>query len=340
MKHLRRFLALAAALLALAAVAPSPSAQDRGDADGQARMRAHRPSVPGVHGLVTSANPLASMAGMRILLAGGNAFDAAVAVATTLNVVEPTSSGIGGNGFATVFDKASGKVWSLSMAGAAPKALEAGSMTADLLDSGIKAGIVPGNLGGYLAILDRFGSMTLAEVLAPAIEYARDGHPINDSFASGVRGRQKVFAGFPTTAAVFMPGGHVPVSGESFRLPALAATFQKLVDAEQAAASGGASRSAAIQAAFDRFYKGDIADAFDRFFREQGGYLRKEDLAAYQPRWDAPVHTTYRGYDIYSNPATSRGGIEVLMQLNLVEGFDLKAMGAESPEALHVLAEA
>ncbi|MGE3277732.1 MAG: gamma-glutamyltransferase [Vicinamibacterales bacterium] len=337
MKHFTKPTLVLGALLLFIAL---PLAQDRGDADGQARMRAHRPSVPGVHGLVTSAHPLASMAGMRVLLDGGNAFDAAVAVAMTLNVVEPTSSGIGGNGFATVFDKKTGKVWSLSMAGAAPKALDASAMTAETLDSGITAGIVPGNLGGYLALLERFGTKSLGEVIAPAIEYARDGHPINESFANGVRGRQKTFAMFPTTAAVFMPGGKVPVNGEIFRLPALAGTLQKLSDAEAAALAGGVSRQAAIQAAFTRFYRGDIAEAFDKFFREQGGYLRKEDLAAYTPRWDEPVHTTYRGYDIYSNPATSRGGIEVLMQLNLVEGFDLKALGAGSPEALHLTAEA
>src|SRR5262245_11041797 len=123
-------------------------AQDRGDAGGQASIKAMRPSVPGVHGLVTSAHPLASRAGMRILLAGGNAFDAAVAVAAVLNVVEPQSSSIAGNGFATMFDKKTGQVYSLAMAGATPKGLVVSEMTPETLNSGMKAAVVPGNIGG------------------------------------------------------------------------------------------------------------------------------------------------------------------------------------------------
>ncbi len=315
-------------------------AQDRGDADGAARVQAHRPAVPGVHGLVTSAHPLASMSGMRILLDGGNAFDAAVAVAATLNVVEPQSSGIGGNGFATVYDRTSGKVWSLSMAGATPKALTPATMTPATLDTGMKAGIVPGNLGGLIAMLDRFGTKRLADVLAPAIAYAEDGHPANDGYVSAIRSQRKDLARFPTTMRVFMPNGEPPATGEMVTNRDLAATFRKLVDAEQAALAKGQSRSQALGAASDRFYKGDIAQEFDRFFRENGGFLSAADMAAFAPAWQEPLHTTYRGYDIYANPATSRGGFEVLMQLNLVEGFDLKALGPDSPQALHLEAEA
>ncbi len=315
-------------------------AQDRGDANAQAGVRALRPAVPGVHGLVTSAHPLASMAGTRILLAGGNAFDAAVAVAAVLNVVEPQSSSIAGNGFATIFDKKTGQVHSLAMAGAAPKGLKVAEMTPDTLDAGMTAAVVPGNIGGLIAMLSRFGSKSLAEVLAPAIEYAEQGHPANDGFVAGVRSGAKLLAKTPTSAALFLPGGVPPVAGAMVRNPDLASTFRKLADAEQAALKKGATRPAALQAAHDRFYKGDIAQDIAAYFKANGGVLSADDLAAYLPRWETPLHTTYRGYDVYSNASTSRGGFEVLMQLNLVESFDLASMKYGSPQALHVLAEA
>lgn len=315
-------------------------AQDRGDAGAQGSVRAMRPAVPGVHGLVTSAHPLASMAGTRILLAGGNAFDAAVAVAAVLNVVEPQSSSLAGNGFATIFEKKTGTVHSLHMAGAAPRALKVEEMTPETLGSGMKAAIVPGHIGGLIAMLDRFGSKSLGEVLAPAIEYADNGHPANDGFAAGVRSGQKRLAQTPTSAALFLPAGKLPAAGEIVRNRDLAATLRKMVDAEHAALTRGASRAAALKAAHDRFYTGDIAAEIARYFRDNGGILGEADLAAFSARWEAPLHTTYRGYDVYSNGSTSRGGFEVLMQLNLLEGFDVAAMQPNSPDAIHLMAEA
>jgi gamma-glutamyltranspeptidase/glutathione hydrolase len=326
--------------LGLALALSSVRAQDRGDANAQASMKAMRPSVPGVHGLVTSAHPLASMAGMRILLAGGNAFDAAVAVATVLNVVEPQSSSIAGNGFATVYDKKTGQVHSLAMAGAAPKGLVVSEMTPETLNAGMKAAVVPGNIGGLIAMLDRFGSRSLAEVFAPAIEYAEQGHPANEGFAAGVRSGQKLLSRTPTSAALFMPGGKMPQAGEMVRNPDLAATLKKMAEAEQAALKKGAARSAALKAARDRFYKGDIAQDIADYFKTNGGIMTMADLAAYEAQWETPLHTTYRGYDVYSNASTSRGGFEVLMQLNLLEGFDLTAVKPGSPQVLHLQAEA
>ena len=144
--------------------------QVQGQSDS--RLKAHRVSVPGVKGLVTSANPLPSIAGTQMLMKGGTAADAAVAVATTLNVVEPQSSGSGGNGFMTIYEKSTGKVYSLGTTGAAPNALNPKLMTPETLSAGIKAGIVPGNIGGWIVALDRFGKLSLAEVLEPAIGYA------------------------------------------------------------------------------------------------------------------------------------------------------------------------
>src|SRR5581483_3328254 len=145
---------------------------------------------------------------------------------------------------------------------------------------------------------------------------------------------------FPTTAKVFLPDGRAPQAGELWKNPDLARTLLKTLEAEQNALKQKKSRADAIQAASDRFYKGDIAQEFDRFFKENHGALAAADLAAYKPQWTEPVHSTYRGYDVYSNPATSRGGIELLMQLNLVEGYDLAKLGVNSADALHLLIEA
>lgn len=299
-----------------------------------------RPAVTGLHGIVAAGHPIASSAGLQMLLKGGNAFDAAAAVGAMLGLAEPEMNGIGGNGFMTVFDKKSGKVMSLSMTGAAPKLLNPAEMTPETLNAGMKAGIVPGNLGGYLSALERFGTMTVADVFAPAIEYAEKGYPIDPMLAQSIdRGKGNI-SKYPTTAKIYLPGGQPLKAGDLLKNPDYAATLKKMVEAEAQAKAKGANRAAAIKAAADRFYRGDIADEFDRFFRENGGVLRKDDLAAYQPQWTEPLHTTYRGFDVFSNPSTSRGGFEVLMQANLVEGFDLKSFGPASAKRLHAEIEA
>ena len=312
------------------------------DAAGPAAqsLAVYRPAVQFVHGGVTAGHPLASMAGLRILLQGGNAADAAVATLSTLHVMRPQSSGTGGNGFFTIYDKATDRVYSLGATGAAPMAIDPGQMTRESLNHGIHAGVVPGLFGGWVAVLDRFGTMSLSEVLEAAIDYAENGHPIEESVARSIAGARERFEQFPTSASFFLPGGKVPEPGEMFRMTDLANTFRKVVEAEQQALRAGKSRSEALQAAFGRFYKGDIAQHMARFYQENGGDFSVEDFAAYEPIWAEPVHTTFRGYDIYSSPSTSRGGFEVAMQLNLVEGFDLKSLGHNSAEVLHLLAEA
>jgi len=337
-----RFRIAAVGIGIAAAVATAQlNGQDPDGGAGRGRpLAAYRPAVPGVHGLVSAGHPLAAIAGLQVLMKGGNAIDAAVAVGVVLNMMEPQMNGIGGNGFMTIFDKKSGKVHSLAMAGATPKALKAEAMTPQSLSQGIDAGIVPGNFGGYLVALERFGTMKLADVLASGIDYAQNGYPIDASLATAISRAQANLSKHPTTAKVFLPAGRAPEPGEVWKNPDLAATLKKAVEAETLALKQGKSRVDAIEAAFDRFYKGDIAQEFDRFFKANKGAMTAADLAAYRPQWQEPVHVTYRGYDVYSNPATSRGGIELAMQLNLVEGFDLAKMGAGSPEALHLLIEA
>ncbi|MYE35424.1 MAG: gamma-glutamyltransferase family protein, partial [Gemmatimonadales bacterium] len=291
---------------------------------------AHRPAVPGPNGLVTAGHPLASMAGLRMLMAGGNAADAAVATLATLNVVRPQMSGMAGNGFVTLYDAVSDRVYSLGATGAAPLAIDPASRTADELNKGIHAGVVPGLFGGWIALLDRFGTMSLAQVLAPAIDYAENGHPIEASVVAAIESHRELFESFPSSRRMFLPRGRVPEPGETFRMPDLANTLRKVVEAEQEALAAGKTRSEALQAAFDRFYRGDIAEEMAQFYAENGGDFTTEDFARYEPIWAEPIHTTYRGYDIYTSPPTSRGGLEVAMQLNLVEGFDLGALGAGS----------
>jgi gamma-glutamyltranspeptidase/glutathione hydrolase len=314
--------------------------QQAAEAPASSRPGLTRPAVAGRHGLVTTGHPIASSAGLQILIKGGNAFDAVAAVGAMAGLGEPEMNGIGGNGFMTVFHKATNTVWSVSMAGAAPKGIVPAEMTPETLNAGMKAGIVPGNLGGYLSALERFGTMSLAEVFAPAIETAEGGYPIDPMLALSIGRGQKNLARYPTSAAIFLPGGAPLKAGDLLKNPDYAATLRKLVEAEQQALKAGASRAAAIRAAADRFYKGDIAQEMDRFFREQGGVLRASDLAAYAPEWTQPLHTTYRGYDVYSNPATSRGGFEVLMGANLIEAVDMTAAGPNSPAALHAIIEA
>jgi gamma-glutamyltranspeptidase / glutathione hydrolase len=342
MAHMKQRAAIAALVVAASfGVSVNLNGQDPDGGAGRGRpLAAYRPGVPGVHGLVTAGHPLAAMAGLQVLMKGGNAIDAAVAVGATLNMMEPQMNGLGGNGFMTVYDKKSDHVYSLAMAGAAPKALKAEAMTPETLNAGIDAGIVPGNFGGYLIALERFGTMGVADVFASAIDYAEHGYPIDPSLATAIARAKKSLEKYPTTAKVFLPGGRAPEPGELFKNPDLANTMKMAVEAEKTALTHREARAAAIEAAFDRFYKGDIAQEFGRFFKEQHGVMTAADLAAYRPEWQEPVHVNYRGYDVYSNPSTSRGGIELAMQLNLVEGFDLRRLGANSPEALHLMIEA
>jgi gamma-glutamyltranspeptidase/glutathione hydrolase len=339
---IRRYLVSVLVLLLIVSITPGDLlAQDPDAGANRGRpLPAYRPAVPGIHGLVAAGHPLAAMAGMQILLKGGNAVDAAVAIGAALNMMEPQMNGIGGNGFMTLYDKKTAKVYSLAMAGAAPKAIQPATMTPESLDWGMQAGVIPGNFGGYLIALQRFGTMSLAQVFAPAIDYAEHGYPMDRTLATAIGSMQSKLEMYPTTAKIFLPNGKAPQAGDIFKNPDLATTLKKAVEAEQAALKQGKSREAAIQAAYDRFYKGDIAQEFDRFFKENHGLITAADLAAYKPEWSEPLHSTYRGYDIYSNPSSSRGGFELEMALNLVEPYDLGKMGPDSPEALHLMIEA
>lgn len=330
-----------AALSALPFRAAAQSGDRAPDAPrtGMAAVAQHRVEVPMPNGGVSAGHPLAAMAGTRMLMLGGSAADAAVAAMAVMNVVEPWASSAAGNGFATCLDRKSGKVLSLAFTGGAPRLLD-DEVDAVQLDRGQKAVAVPGAFGGWIALARRFGRLALSTLLEPAIGYARDGHPLDPSIAMFIKRAQQTLAQYPTTAAIFLPGGAPPAPRSIFRNVPLARTFQALVDAEAKALKGGADRDRALQAAYDYFYSGPIAQEMTRYSEREGGWLRMEDMRGYAPKWADPVTTNYRGLDVYCSPLTSRTGLEMCEQLNIVEGFDLAALPADGPQATHLLAEA
>jgi len=315
-----------------------PKAPDAPES-GADKVPAYRVETPGPHGVVSAGHPLAATAGLRILMQGGTAADAAIAVMATLNVVEPWASSIAGNGFATVHERATGKVKALKFGGAAPLALDSTS-DPENYDWGVKAATTPGAFGGWIELARKHGKLSLAQCLAPAIDYARNGHPIDPSIARIIGLVQKKISVHPTTAAIYLPDGKAPEPRQLLKNEHLAQTFESLVKAEQGALASGADRDTSLKAALDYFYKGPIARELDRFFKEVGGWLRYEDMAAYKAEWDTPVSTTYRGHEVFSTPLTSRGGLEVCMQLNLIERFNMAALGRQTASSVHVMAEA
>jgi gamma-glutamyltranspeptidase/glutathione hydrolase len=298
----------------------------------------HRVEIPLVNGGVAAGHPLASMAGLRMLMQGGTAADAAVAVMAVLNVCEPWASSAAGNGLATVLDKKTGKIISLAFTGAAPRLLD-DTASGPELTAGPKAVVTPGSFGGWIELTRRFGRLPLSKLLEPAIGYARDGHPVDPSISQTIARQAAQLGKYPTTAAIFLPGGKAPPPRSMFKNVPLSRTFQALADAETAALKSGASRDKALTAAYDYFYKGPIAQEMTRHSQATGGWLRMDDMAAYKPRWAEPVATKYRGLDVICAPLTSRTGLETCEQLNLLEGFDIASMPADSAQAVHLIAE-
>jgi len=294
----------------------------------------------GTRVMVATAHSLATQAGIEILRKGGNAFDAAVAVAATLNVVEPSRSGMGGVGFMTLYVAKTGEVVSLQMTGAAPYAATPDRFKSKRdQEAGYLAGVVPGNFGGWIYLLDKYGTMSLADVFATAIEYAEQGFPVDSYLGETLGDSRSNLEIFPTTAAVFVPNGALPKEGERLVQKDLGNTFRRILAVETAMRKAGKTRSQALMAAYDFFYKGELAQEFAAFYKENDGLFTLKDFADYQPAWVKPVHTSYKEYEVYSNGPTSRGGIQTLMNLNLLESYDLKAMGLNSAGYIHLLAE-
>jgi gamma-glutamyltranspeptidase/glutathione hydrolase len=274
----------------------------------------------GTRGVVTSAHPLASMAGIQMLLAGGNAVDAAVAVASTLNVVEPFMSGAGGIGLMLISRARTRERHVLDFVGGAPRAAATtGTTEADLV-GGPKSCATPGNLGGWLAALERFGSMPRDTVLAPAIAMADGGVPLTWKNVEFFEKARETLGRSREAQRLYLGNGG-PRPGQVVRYEELARTFRQV-------AEGGA----------DAFYRGPIAKVIATAVREAGGWLDESDLAAFEPTWRVPATITYRGREVASMPPPF-SAFQLLETLNVMEGFDVAGWGHNSAEYLHHLIE-
>jgi gamma-glutamyltranspeptidase/glutathione hydrolase len=300
-----------------------------------------RPVIRGTQYAVVSMKPQASQTAENILRVGGNAFDAVVAGQAVLGLVDCPMNGVGSDAVLLVYDAKSRKVYSINAEGAAPKLATiewykqnaGGKIPAS--DTLLSASL-PGAVDAWYTLLDRWGTMTFAQVLQPAIDLAEKGFPVSDSLARAIKVTRKIQK-YPTTVKLFHldKGGLEP--GEIWRNPDLAATLRKLVEAEKAASGQG--RAAGLRAARDRFYKGDIARAMGDFSEKNGGLYRYEDFAAYTAKVEEPVSVDYKGYRVYKNASSTQGPAE-LIALNLLAGYDLKAMGLNSPDYIHTSVEA
>ena len=285
-----------------------------------------RSEVIAPHGMVAASQPLAAQVGLDILKAGGNAIDAAVAVNAVLGLVEPHMNGVGGDLYALVWDAETEQLYGLNATGRAPYEINRETLVRQgysrMPGSGPLTWTVPGAVDGWHELLQRFGTMTLAEVLAPAIRYALDGFPVSEIIQRQWAGSMPSLAQWPDSAATYLPGGRPPGVGEVFRNPRLAATYEAI-------AQGGR----------DAFYKGDIARRIVSFSEANGGYFTMADFEDHSSVWVDPVSTSYRGYDVWEVPPNS-SGILALMILNIMEGYDVAALGKNSADAIHLYAEA
>ena len=299
-----------------------------------------RPVIRGRVAAVSSMRAQATEAARKILDAGGNAFDAAVAGQAVLGITDFADNGLGSDAVALVYVAREKKVYSVNAEPRAPKLAtiewyEKNSSGKIPESDGLLSGGLPGVLDAWYVMLDRWGTMSFEQVLQPAIELAENGFPLGESSAEDIALTKKILK-YPTTVKVYMPDGKLPKPGDVFRNTDLARTLRKLIEAERANKTKG--RHEALKAARDRFYKGDIARELASFSEANGGLFRYEDFAEYTAEIETPVSIDYRKYRIYKNPSASQGPAE-LIALNLLEGFDLKALGHNTPDFLHTSVE-
>ena len=344
-----RRIALALAAVAVIAVSaqqtqrPRTNAADAGDAESAPRPanQTMKQLVRGTDYAAASMMPQATLAAEHVLRAGGNAFDAIVAGQAVLGLVQPAMNGMGSDATLLVYDAKAQKVFSINAEGTAPKlaTIEWYKTNKDgkiPVNDSLLAGTVPGVMDAWYILLSRWGTKSFAEVLQPAIDLAERGVPIAQAFNSPQLTR--LFPKYPSTAKLYgTPDGQRWKDGDVWKNPDLARTWRRLIEAEKEAAPNG--RQAALKAARDRFYKGDIAREMAKFSEENGGLFRYEDFAEYTAKVEEPVSTTYRGYTVYKNASSSQGPAE-LFALNMLEGYDLKKMGLNSPDFIHTSAEA
>lgn len=302
------------------------SAQDR----VTGALHATRSVVMAQNGMAATSHPLATQIGLDILKNGGNAIDAAIAANAALGLMEPTGCGIGGDLFAIVWDAKSKKLYGLNASGRSPLSLTLDYFEQENIDKIPALGplpvSVPGAVDGWFELHEKFGSMTMQDILAPAITYAENGFPLTELIAWYLqRGVERYLAhGFPNIEDTYIKqnNGRLPGEGELFRNPYLAETYRKI-------AAGGR----------DVFYRGELAEIMTGFIQEQGGFLAMEDMIAHRSEWVAPVSVNYREYDIWELPPSGQG-ITALQMLKILEGFDFSQIEFGSAEHLHLFTEA
>ncbi len=289
-------------------------------------IRATRSPAVGRHGMIATSQSLASAAGLKVLQTGGNAIDAAVTAAGVLAVVEPSMNGIGGDLFALVYDATTRQVHALDASGRAPAAATPEEFARrglqEMPGDGPLSVDVPGVVSGWHALLTRFGTISLAQALAPAISYAHDGFPVAELMAAEWREAVPKLSADAAAAATFLPQGTPPAMGDIFANPRLARSLELI-------ATHGP----------DAFYTGPIAEALAADMKARNGLLTAQDLAAHTVDWVDTITVNYRGYDVHELPPSTQGFVALEM-LNILEGFDLRALGHNSADYLHVVAEA
>ena len=310
-----------------------------------AQGRTVKPVLHGRHWVAITGKPLAATAGALTFQRGGNAVDAACAMLAATSTMWDVLSW-GGETQALIYNPHTGKVIGVNALGVAPT----GATPELFRQRGMKyppeygplAAVTPGTPGGLLVMLAEYGKLSLAEVLEPAIQMA-DGYPIEAQTANSIEANKARIREWPYSRAVFLThpdrARQAPDAGEIFRQADLAATLRKLVEAERQALAQGKSRREAIMAAYDRFYRGDIAQELVRGTREQGGLITMEDLARWEVKIEEPASTTYRGVTVYKLREWTQGPA-MLQALNLLEGFDLRAMGYNSARYVHTVYQA
>jgi gamma-glutamyltranspeptidase/glutathione hydrolase len=290
--------------------------------------------------LVVSGHYWASLAGFQVLEVGGNAIDAGVATGLAIDVLESQFVGFGGVVPIVLYLAETQDVMVVSGVGPWPRAASAQyfrALHAGRIPDGILQTVVPAAPANWIAVLARYGTMSFGDVAASAIRFARDGFPTYPFFAEILDGRQDEIRQWPGTAAIFLAGNRVPVVGEMFVQTDLARSLQYMADEERAHAS--CDRLSGLRRAHKAFYRGDIGTAIVRHQRENGGWLAEQDLAKFQARFEPPCRTTFRNFDVYGCGAWSQGPM-LLEALNILEPFDLRGMGHNSPAYLHAVTEA
>jgi gamma-glutamyltranspeptidase/glutathione hydrolase len=309
---------------------------------GLSADRTEKPVLHGKHWVAITGKPLGATAGAMIFQKGGNAVDAACAMLGAVCTMYDVLSW-GGETQALIYNPVTKKVIAVNALGVAPT----GATAEFYREKGMKyppeygplAAVTPGTPGGLMVMLAEFGSLNLKDVLAPSIQMA-EGYPIEEQLAQGIEKEKERIKQWPYSRKILLP--HVgqkweaPEPGEIFCQPELLATLKKLVEAEEQALAAGKTRKEAIYAAYDRFYKGDIAEEFVRGCREQGGLITREDLAKWKVYLEEPVMTLYKGIEVYKLTCWVQGPV-MLQALNMLENLNLKSMGYNSAEYIHSL---